>query len=102
MAKKIKSSPTFGVVDGCFRLNVRKEPNVTSEIVSVIPIGTKVKLGLDFDAAWWKVVLDDGSSGYALKQYIKTLHRNAEKQVKKLEESDGKHTDIDKEASGNR
>lgn len=101
MAIKSKSSPIFGVVTDCFRLNIRKEPNVTSDIVSVIPRGTRVKLGLDFDAAWWKVVLDNGSSGYALKQYIKTLHRNAEKQVKKLEESDGKHTDINKEASGN-
>ena len=101
MATKVNSSPIFGVVTDCFRLNVRKEPNVTSEIVSVIYSGTKVRLGLDFDAAWWKVVLDDGSSGYALKQYIKTLHRNAEKQVKKLEESDGKYTDINKEASGN-
>lgn len=100
MAKKRFEQKLFGIVHDCFRLNVRKEPSLASDILSVVPEGTKVELCNGFsDAAWYKVTID-GREGFALKQYVKVREpkkpvKSLMKPVSKVEKSDGKHPDVD-------
>lgn len=100
MAKKKNDKKTFGIVHDCFRLNIRKEPSLVSDILLVVPSGTKIELLTSYsNAAWYKVIVD-GKEGFALKQYVmekeyKKSVKSAIKPLIKMEENDGKHPDID-------
>lgn len=96
MAKKRFNGNTFGVVCDCFRLNIRKEPSLASDILSVVPVGMKLEINTTFsDAAWYKVNVD-GKEGFAMKQYVNVKEpKTAIKPERKSEESDGKHLNID-------
>lgn len=62
-----------GFVSGCKRLNVRKRPNINSEVVCVIDDGTEV-LAIKSDSTneWFEVVAANGEKGYCMKKYITT------------------------------
>lgn len=61
---------TFGIVK-CKKLNVRKEPNVDSEVIEIITEGTKIKIyGEDGDF----YIVNDIDNG---DEYIKQLPDNA-------------------------
>lgn len=51
-------------------LNLRKTPESTSEIITVIPKGTIVKIKDDCDCTWLPV-LYDGKVGYVFAKYLK-------------------------------
>lgn len=62
-----------GFVSGCKRLNVRKEPNINSEVVCVIDDGTEVLVVKSNSTnEWFEVVAANGEKGYCMKKYIKT------------------------------
>lgn len=62
---------TSGIVTSCVRLNIRKNPNVNSEVVCVVDVNTKVSVDLkESTNAWYKVFLDNGNCGYCMKNYI--------------------------------
>lgn len=93
MAKKRIDKKTFGIVCDCFRLNIRKEPSLASDILSVVPVGMKLEINTTFsDAAWYKVTVDD-KEGFALKQYVRV--KSLVEPVSKAVENDGKHPNID-------
>ena len=100
MAKKRIDKKTFGVVCDCFRLNIRKEPSLASDILSVVPVGMRLEINTTFsDAAWYKVTIDE-KEGFALKQYVRVREvkkplKSLIKPVSKAGENDGKHPDID-------
>lgn len=60
-----------GVVTDCFRLNVRKEPDKTADIVSVVDVCTQLKVDEKRSTDSWYYVLDsNGNSGYCMKRYV--------------------------------
>ena len=54
--------PMHGRVDNCARLNVRKEPNIKSEIVEVAST-----------EEFYRVKTSDGVEGFCMKDYITVL-----------------------------
>ena len=60
-----------GVVTNCFRLNIRKEPDKTADIVTVVDLLTHLKIDEKKSTDNWYYVLDsNGTSGYCMKQYV--------------------------------
>lgn len=72
----VKLKPTFehGIVASCARLNVRKEPDVNSKVIAVIPNGTKVLIYPDKSTKDFYEVSNDAGDvtfhGYCMKQFI--------------------------------
>ena len=62
-----------GVVDGCAKLNVRKEPYKDAEILCVIDKGEEVVFDTEEEATYeyfYKIVTAKGVKGYCMKQFI--------------------------------
>lgn len=67
------AKPVKGKVVGCERLRVRKLPNSDSEVLCVIPEGTKVLIDTDKSTVnWYAVSTAAGLNGYCMKKYIST------------------------------
>lgn len=67
-------TPTIiGVVSGCKNLNIRKKPVVNDKnVLCVVPAGTMI-IVIDPDKAtkeWYKVELENGDTGFCMKQYV--------------------------------
>lgn len=60
------------VVSGEY-VNIRKEPNTTSEILSIYYRNTIINAAKCVDVDWYKVSLDDSSYGYAYAEYVSTI-----------------------------
>lgn len=61
----------MGVVAGCSKLNVRKNPNPVAQPLCVIAEGTEVMV--DFSEStndWYKVYTKEGVEGFCMKSYI--------------------------------
>lgn len=61
----------IGVVSGCAKLNIRKEPVITAEPVCVVP--EKSVLLIDSDLStdeWYKVYTEAGMEGFCMKKYV--------------------------------
>lgn len=54
-------------------VNIRKEPNTTSEILRVFYRNTIISAKKCWDEDWYKVCLDDSSYGYAYAEYVSTI-----------------------------
>lgn len=68
--KNVNNDYVKGIVVNCERLNVRKQPNDKSEVLSIIDKSDEVKVDLNVNnELWFKVVLSDGE-GYCMKKYI--------------------------------
>lgn len=62
---------TSGTVARCTKLNIRKMPNLNSEVICAVDVGTKVSVDIEESTnAWYKVCLDTGDFGYCMKNYI--------------------------------
>lgn len=63
----------YGIVVNCDLLNVRREPNATSTILTVINADQKIKI-LDELDEFYRVLIDDpinSYEGYCMKKFIK-------------------------------
>lgn len=58
-----------GVVN-CSKLNVRKEPNKESEVLSIIDENKVVKILDDSDKVFYKVMISENIEGYCMKKFI--------------------------------
>ena len=64
------------VANGYKKLNIRKSPKTSSDVVTTVDVGSKVTV-VDVEKAtgdWYKVRIDNGTSGhngYCMKEYIK-------------------------------
>lgn len=66
-----EKSVESGFVTGCSRLNVRKEPNVKADVLSVIPANSEVMVELDGSTDdFYKVCTSVGIEGFCMKKYI--------------------------------
>ena len=61
----------IGVVSGCTKLNVRKEPNITSEPVCIVPEKSVLLIDQDLSTdEWYKVYTEAGMEGFCMKKYV--------------------------------
>ena len=61
-----------GFVIGCTRLNIRKKPNINSDVVCVVDAGTELFIiNSDSTNEWFEVIEADGEKGYCIKKYVK-------------------------------
>lgn len=61
----------IGVVVNCIKLNVRKEPDKTSNIIQIIDALTEVRVIVkDSTYNFYKVILPSGIEGYCMKKFI--------------------------------
>ena len=60
-----------GTVVNCAKLNIRKAPCVTSQILCTVDVNTEVSIDLDDSTnAWYNVYVNDSILGYCMKNYI--------------------------------
>lgn len=68
---EVISEPVLGVVSGCSKLNVRKEPKAGSDIVCELEAKTEVMISeTESTKDFYRVFTKDGVQGYCMKQYI--------------------------------
>lgn len=60
----------FGMVCDCKNLNIRKNPNVNSQILFTVPNGAKIKIDLGLSTAEWYKVTVNSKEGFCMKKYI--------------------------------
>lgn len=65
-----KVTKKAGVIANCDRLNIRKGPSVDTEILAVVDRGTKVVVEPISNNEFYKVYVESGIEGYAMKAYI--------------------------------
>lgn len=64
-------SPTVGMVSNCPKLNVRKNPDTSADIITTIVRGIDVEIIDRSNDKFYQIKLPDGRSGYCMKEYIK-------------------------------
>lgn len=65
----VPAEPVFGAVV-CDKLNVRKKPNISAEVLLKINRGTKVKIDTEKSTKEWYKVVTKGVDGYCMKKFI--------------------------------
>lgn len=65
----------MGVVSGCAKLNVRKEPNVNADVLCVIKKGDEVEFNMEEESTYddFYAIITTGKikvKGYCMKEYI--------------------------------
>ena len=70
-ANEIPSEDLKGKVIKIDQLRVRNYPE--GDIIKLISRGTEVLIVSDYDDIWYKVRLDDGTTGYCMKEYLQTF-----------------------------
>ena len=61
----------IGVVSGCTKLNIRKESNITSEPVCIVPEKSVLLIDQDLSTdEWYKVYTEAGMEGFCMKKYV--------------------------------
>ncbi|MEO0594604.1 MAG: SH3 domain-containing protein, partial [Chloroflexota bacterium] len=62
----------LGVISGMNRVNMRTEPNTTSDIITTLAVGTGIELiRQNEDGSWLQVRLDDGRTGWVAIGFIR-------------------------------
>lgn len=74
-----EETPAFemysAVVSDCFKLNVREQPSLHAEILTVLNNGDEIYVDKDSnDDSWYHVTLPDGTTGFSMKSYITILN----------------------------
>lgn len=60
-----------GVVSNCAKLNVRAEPNVTADIVSVLDNNSEINIDVaKSDKNWFYVCTAAGIEGYCMRKFV--------------------------------
>lgn len=66
----IKEEPLIGVVK-CKKLNVRKNPNLESEILTTVTEGDNVELDIEVsNREFYKVLTESKEEGFCMKKFI--------------------------------
>lgn len=71
----VESQPEFvpGVVVGCYKLNVRENPDLNAKIVCVLNVSAEVQVSAEEFGEWFYVCTATGLEGYCMKQFIETV-----------------------------
>lgn len=59
-----------GVVKNCSSLNLRNRPNLDSDIITELPVSTKVTILHEANATFYRIATPAGVEGYCMKKYI--------------------------------
>lgn len=63
--------PVKGIVSGCSRLNIRKEPSLTGEVVCEVSKGTALMVDTSKSTEdWFRVYTETGVEGYCMKNFV--------------------------------
>ena len=66
-----KVETLVGIVTGCKKLNVRKEPAITAEPVCVVAEESIVVIDQELSTdEWYKVYTEAGVEGFCMKKYV--------------------------------
>ena len=60
--------PIYGVVN-CARLNIRRGPSIDTRPVTIVENGSELEIET-FNDEWFKVLTNDGISGYCMKKFV--------------------------------
>ena len=67
----VVKEPKTGVVEGCAKLNVRKEPNASAEVICIISSGAKVVIDEEESSDdFYKICTVSGVEGYCMKKFV--------------------------------
>lgn len=65
--------PINGIVSDCMRLNIRKKPDIKSDVVCVVDVDSKLLIvRSESTKEWFSVYAENGKKGYCMKKYITT------------------------------
>lgn len=68
---EVVQEPVVGVVSGCGKLNIRKKPSMSGEIVCEVPLKTEFVINIDKSTdEWYSVSNSDGVKGYCMKKFV--------------------------------
>ena len=71
VTEPVEATNPVGVVVGCEKLNVRKEPSISSEVVFQFPCNMEVEIFVDKSTEdWFYVCNAAGIEGFCMKKYI--------------------------------
>lgn len=71
VTESVEETNPVGVVVGCEKLNVRKEPSINSEVVFQFPCNMEVEIFVDKSTEdWFYVCNAAGIEGFCMKKYI--------------------------------
>lgn len=68
----VEKPRVVGYVDGCERLNVRKEPNKDSAVITIIDKGLEVTINPDNSSTEWYSIKASGVEGFVMSKFIKS------------------------------
>ena len=69
--ESVEATNPVGVVVGCEKLNVRKEPSINSDVVFQFPCNMEVEIFIDKSTEdWFYVCNAAGIEGFCMKKYI--------------------------------
>ena len=60
--------PVYGVVN-CSKLNIRRGPSIDTASLCIVEGGSKLDIE-QYNEEWFKVLTEDGISGYCMKKFI--------------------------------
>ena len=60
--------PVYGVVN-CSKLNIRRGPSIDTASLCIVEGGSKLDIE-QFNEEWFKVLTEDGISGYCMREFI--------------------------------
>ena len=60
--------PIYGVVN-CSKLNIRRGPSIDTASLCIVEGGSKLDIE-QFNEEWFKVLTEDGISGYCMRKFI--------------------------------
>lgn len=64
-------APMIGVVSGCTKLNIRKNPSPDSEILCAVNDGSKLMIDVEKSTLeWCAVCTEAGFEGFCMKAYV--------------------------------
>ena len=60
-----------GIVHNCVKLNVRKNPSIDSDVITVLNEQDKIKVkDIDTLSDWYFIQLPNGKEGFSMKKYV--------------------------------
>lgn len=60
-----------GIVHNCVKLNVRKNPSIDSDVITVLNEHDKIKVkDVDVLSDWYFIQLPNGKEGFSMKKYV--------------------------------
>ena len=66
-----KPKTAAGIVANCSKLNIRSEPSTDGDVVSVLAVGSEVKINLpESNKGWFKVCTATGVDGYCMRKFV--------------------------------